>query len=205
MTRKTKEAVIEEFRCASIQDAALRVIARKGLDDTTIQDVADEAGIAKGTVYVYFKDREELLARTVDRLYQDLLDELQPAFDSDASFANKLADLARRQVSFFEKHRALFRATTALQHREPVAQKTKSRCFEQLMAKLETLFSEGKREGELRAGLDPRDVAAFYRDAVRGLILRRLDPKTKSRKNADDDAKLLVSILLHGIQSGEKR
>lgn len=204
MTRKTKEAVLEEFRCASIQDAALRVIARKGLDDTTIQDVAGEAGIAKGTVYVYFKDREELLARTVDRLYQDLLDELQPAFDGAGSFAEKLADLARRQVRFFEKHRALFRASNALQHREPAAQKTKSRCFEQLMEKLEALFTEARRGGALRDGLDPRDVAAFYRDAVRGLILRRLDPKSKSRKNADDDAKLLVSILLHGIESGER-
>jgi AcrR family transcriptional regulator len=200
---KTKEEVLEEFRCASIQDAAMRVIARKGIDETTIQEIADEAGIAKATVYVYFRDREELLARTSDRMFENLIAELEPAFSAPAPFGEKLRGLAVRQLRFFDEHRALFRATLALAQRE--AEKPKSRCFGRYMTRLEQMFAEARESGEMR-GLDPHAVAAIYRDITRGVIIRRLDPKTqKTRNSAEDDAELIVSVLLRGIQSGEKR
>jgi AcrR family transcriptional regulator len=91
MSRKTKEEVLEEFRIASIQEAAMAVIGRKGIDDTTIQDIADEAGIAKGTVYVYFRDREELLAKTGDRLFENLLNELIPGVRSRGAVRREIA------------------------------------------------------------------------------------------------------------------
>jgi TetR/AcrR family fatty acid metabolism transcriptional regulator len=204
VNRKTKEEVLEEFRVSSIQDAAMRVIARKGIDETTVQDIADEAGIAKGTVYVYFRDREELLAKTADTLFENLLAELAPAFDADGPFDERVRGLVLRQFRFFDEHRALFRATTALSQREAEPQKAKSRCFVQYMARLEKLFADAVQSGELRAGLDPHAVAAVYRDCVRGVIFRRLDPKSPKSRTAEQDAEFIASILLQGIQSGEK-
>jgi len=55
---KTKADVVEEFRKESICDAAMRVVARKGMKNVTVQDIADEAGVAKGTVYIYFQSRD---------------------------------------------------------------------------------------------------------------------------------------------------
>lgn len=181
----------------------MAVIARKGIDETTIQEIADEAGIAKGTVYVYFRDREELLARTADRLFENLLTELTPAFDAEGPFAEKLQGLAVRQLRFFDEHRGLFRATMALSHREAETNKKRSGCFGQYMTRLETLFTQAGETGELREGLDPHAVAAVYRDCLRGVILRRLDPKQKSRNSVEDDAAFIVSIFLRGVLSGE--
>ena len=53
---ETREAVLERFRVESITEGALRAIARKGAA-VTMQDIADESGISKGTLYLYFKDR----------------------------------------------------------------------------------------------------------------------------------------------------
>lgn len=203
MTRKTKEEVLEAFRCASIQDAAMAVIGRKGIDETTIQDIADEAGVAKGTVYVYFRDRDELLARTADRLFENLLAELTPAFEAGGPFAEKLQGLAVRQLRFFDEHRALFRATMALSQREHETNKKRTGCFGQYMSRLEMLFTRAGEDGALREGLDPLAVAAVYRDCIRGVVLRRLDPKQKSRNSVEDDAAFIVSIFLHGASSGE--
>lgn len=50
-----------EARRAEILDAAVRVFARQGYAGSRIEDVAREAGIAKGSVYLYFDSREELL------------------------------------------------------------------------------------------------------------------------------------------------
>jgi AcrR family transcriptional regulator len=205
MIRKTKEEVLEEFRCGSIQDAAMRVIARKGIDETTIQEIADEAGIAKGTVYVYFRDREELLARTADRLFEQLLSELGPAFTAEETFDVRLLGLVQRQLRFFDEHRALFRATLALSQRDGEHHKTKTRSFIEYMARLEQFFTDAHAAGEIR-DFDPLTVAAIYRDCVRGVIVRRLDPKSqKTRKSAEEDAEMIVSILLRGILAGENR
>ncbi|MFN2240363.1 MAG: TetR/AcrR family transcriptional regulator, partial [Thermoanaerobaculia bacterium] len=49
-----KEKIVEEFRSESIQDAAIRVIARKGIAGASMNEIAEEAGISKGTIYLYF-------------------------------------------------------------------------------------------------------------------------------------------------------
>ena len=207
MARKTKEEVIEEFRCDSIRDAAMRVIARKGIDDMTVQDVADEAGIAKGTLYVYFRDREDLLAKTADRAFENLIAELEPSFLSGGSFADLLRTLVTAQLRFFDEHRALFRATLALSQRAADAHKPRTRSYAAYAERLEKMFTDAAARGEMRP-LDPLAVAAVYRDCVRGVILRRLDQK-KSKTTVEQDADFIVSLLLHGIdskgiRSGEK-
>lgn len=204
MNRKTKEQVLEEFRVESIQDAAMRVIAKKGIDDSTIQDIADEAGIAKGTVYLYFRDREELFAKTADCAFEKLVVELGPAFDAPGTFGDRLHGLVTRQLQFFDDNRALYRATMALSQRDGDLHKRRSVCFAQYATRLEQMFADAAKAGAMR-DLDPHAVAAVYRDCIRGVVVRRLDPKSqKSRGSIQEDAELIVSILLRGIQSGEK-
>lgn len=196
MSRKTKGEVVEEFRCASIQDAAMAVIARKGIDDMTIQDIADEAGIAKGTVYLYFRDRDELLAKTANRAFEKLLTELEPTFTTSGSFADRLLAVVLRQLQFFDDNRALFRASLAL---SGGVHKPKGGSYAQYAARLEKMFADAAESGEIR-DLDPLAVAAVYRDCMRGVIVRRIEQKP--RMTREQDAQFIVSILLRGI-SGE--
>ena len=67
---ETKDAVVEEYRRNTIQAAARRVIARRGLGRTSMAAIAEEAGVAKGTLYLYFRDRDDLLDGGLDRLAQ---------------------------------------------------------------------------------------------------------------------------------------
>ncbi|MFL6246265.1 MAG: TetR/AcrR family transcriptional regulator [Thermoanaerobaculia bacterium] len=171
----------------------MAVIARKGIDDTTIQDIADEAGIAKGTVYLYFRDREELLAKTANRAFEKLLADLEPTFNAPGSFADRLLAVALRQLQFFDDNRALFRATLAL---SGGVQKTKGSSYAQYAARLEKMFADAAASGEMRE-LDPLAVAAVYRDCMRGIIVRRIEQKP--RMTREQDAQFIVSILLRGI------
>jgi len=76
-----RRAALETERRQQILDAALRLWTRHGFDATTVDALAHEAGIAKGTVYLYFRTKEELLAAAVERwsLLPDLAS-LAPAF-----------------------------------------------------------------------------------------------------------------------------
>lgn len=75
---RKKPNLIEQLRVTSIQEAALRVISRRGLTATSMQAVAVEAGIAKGTIYLYFKDRDDLLARTAEWAMSQLQRQTEP-------------------------------------------------------------------------------------------------------------------------------
>jgi AcrR family transcriptional regulator len=199
-TRRTKEEVLEEYRCSTIEDAAIAVIARKGVEHATIQEIADEAGIAKGTVYVYFKDREALLSRVADRAFTRLCDELAQVFDAPGTFAQRLEALVVKQISFFDENADLFRATMALSRREAEApRKHWPASYTRYSALLESMFQTARESGEIRGDLEPAAVVGVYRDCLRGVLIRRIEHK--SRTPRADDAHLIVSVLLRGILS----
>src|SRR5467141_4035704 len=51
----------QSFKRQSIQEAVIRLMCREGLDSVTMERVAKEVGIAKGTVYLHYHDKKELL------------------------------------------------------------------------------------------------------------------------------------------------
>ncbi|HZC44910.1 MAG TPA: helix-turn-helix domain-containing protein, partial [Candidatus Acidoferrum sp.] len=61
----TKEEVIKEYRVREILEAARRVLARYGMQGTTVDRVAEEAKVAKGTIYLYFDTKDELVHASV--------------------------------------------------------------------------------------------------------------------------------------------
>jgi AcrR family transcriptional regulator len=93
--RRVKPA---EERRQEILDAALRLFREHGFEETTVQDVADEAGVATGTVYLYFPSKERLLYAIHVRFNQGL----------EARFAQEVVRLAERMQAGEElDHRAV--------------------------------------------------------------------------------------------------
>jgi AcrR family transcriptional regulator len=192
MAKKTKEEVLEEFRCGSIQDAAIAVIARKGLAGATMQDIADEAGVAKGTVYVYFQDRNELLTKTANRAVEQLLAQIDSVFDSSGSLDQRLCRIVSRQLQFFDENRELFHAYNALMR----GRKTQSSA--RYVARIERLLAEAKERGELR-DIDPSYAAPIVADCIRGVVVRRIEDNTQTPR--EEVTRLIVSFVLRGIQA----
>ena len=65
--KPSKTDIVGDFRRAQILDAARESFARDGLAGTTVDGIARRAGLAKGTVYLYFKSKDEVL-RTINEL-----------------------------------------------------------------------------------------------------------------------------------------
>src|SRR6058998_890721 len=63
-----------EDRRQDILDAAVKVFADKGVSKATVADIAEAAGVAKGTVYLYFGSKEHLLGALRDRFVDELLE-----------------------------------------------------------------------------------------------------------------------------------
>jgi AcrR family transcriptional regulator len=83
-----------------ILDAAERLLARFGFKKMTMDDLAREAGIGKGTTYLHFPSKEEVVLCTIDRIVERLLEQLHEIAASDTPPADKVRKMLVRRVLF---------------------------------------------------------------------------------------------------------
>ena len=76
-----KKEIKEKDKEARLLTTAFELFTEKGIKDTSIQEIVDRANVAKGTFYLYFKDkyqiRDILIAKKSEKLFKDALEELR--------------------------------------------------------------------------------------------------------------------------------
>jgi TetR/AcrR family transcriptional regulator len=193
---RTKEVVVEEFRKQSICEAAMRVVARKGLSGVTVQDIADEAGVAKGTIYIYFQSRDEILQRTMDNAVENLLDKLATACQHCRGFRNILEQRVRTQIEHFDENRDFFRLYLAIAEPSGERRLKKHPTYLTYLAQLERLVREAIAHGEVRDTNVAR-LAIAIASVVRDIVLHRMierEPPPVER-----DVQFAVDFIMRGI------
>jgi AcrR family transcriptional regulator len=202
-TSETREAVLERFRVESITEGALRAIERKGAT-VTMQDIADESGISKGTLYLYFKDRDELLHRVSESGLARLLDNIEGVFAKGLPFEDTIRELVLTKLRFFDERRALYRVHFELrfpQGRDPFcdARKHAPPPEKQLYVDRLTRYFEEQLEKKK----DARRLAQFISETIAGLLFRRI-PETHG-PSLESDAEFLSDLLLNGLSGRRKK
>src|SRR5213075_1214539 len=99
----------QEFKRQSIQEAVIRLMCREGLDAVTMERVAQEVGIAKGTVYLHYRDKQALLDAVKDSALTPLMERLEELFDSELDPLRTLEAYSLRYLGYFDERRDLFR------------------------------------------------------------------------------------------------
>ena len=193
---RTKEDVVEEFRKQSICDAAMRVVARKGIKNVTVQDIADEAGVAKGTIYIYFQSREEILDTAMDAAMERLLEKLSQACQACRGFRDVLERRIRTQLQHFEENRDFFRMYLAMS--EPLGERRlrKAARYQSYLAHLEEQLREAQERGEIR-DVPLERLAVSISSVVRDIVLHRIIEREPPP--LDDDVHFAVDFILRGI------
>jgi AcrR family transcriptional regulator len=193
---RTKEVVVEEFRRQSICEAAMRVVARKGMTSVTVQDIADEAGVAKGTIYIYFQSRDEILQRTMDNAVENLLDKLATACKQCRGFREVLEQRVRTQIEHFDDNRDFFRLYLAMA--EPFGERRlkKHPTYLTYLAQLERLVREAIARGEIRETKVAR-LAIAIASVVRDIVLHRMIEREPPP--VEDDVRFAVDFIMRGI------
>lgn len=81
-----------------ILDVVLKLIASKGYEEMTIQDILDELKISKGAFFHYFSSKQALLEALVERLLDEIEERMAPVVSSDLSAIDKLEDLFKEII-----------------------------------------------------------------------------------------------------------
>ncbi len=181
-------------------ETGLRLFASRGVANTRASDVAGEAGVAVGTLYLHFKDKQGLLRAILREGVEELMAALQemalaPAPDP----AQTVRAQTEMMVHFAESHPGLCRV---LFDPESVRTNIHAEITELLASIQERRLREGLPDGLTLAGIDP--VVAAH--GVVGMLLQVLDWWTRNpdAASADTVIETLTRIRLSGLyQNGE--
>jgi len=189
----------EKLMKESIVDGVVAVLTKEGSEGLTMKRVAEEAGVAKGTLYAYFDNKAELLEAAVQSSLDPLGEQLDEILASDLDPEGRLRGIVERHLSFFDENRDVFRVL--LYERQKVQGKWaryRTSRYRRFVEHVANIITEGIADGTFRR-LDPPKTAAMLVEACISTINRRLfrdDPGPVT-----DDAALVLSIFLHGIRA----
>ena len=198
---KTKKDVVTEFRCSGILEAARKVFAKKGFHEATVDDIAETAGVAKGTVYLYYASKRDLyfaaLKFGIAQMYSLLLDELKQVSTPE----KKLRVLIATKLAYFDENRDFFKiyyselGNIPSTHPGGIDNEFKSLYQEQARL-VEAILKEGARKKVLR-NLRTEQTAFAISDIIRGVVTQRVLGWSKSKISQDVD--FIFDLIWKGI------
>jgi AcrR family transcriptional regulator len=99
---------VADERRAHIMQAALACFTHKGYNNTTMDDIAAESGLSKGTLYWYFKSKDDLFAAALLSVFMDVGQEAFTAMEQCPTASDKLRAMAQATVNFSKTIEGLF-------------------------------------------------------------------------------------------------
>ena len=193
--------VDKEQKAEEIARAALKVFIRKGYHRTTMAEIAEEAGMGKGTLYEYFKNKESLFRFIFDRFFEDFYRGLLSVLEGLSHSEEKLLAILDFSADHFDRWNDVCKIWldfySEMHWNDEEGGLEIQRVYEMMRALLSSVIQEGQEAGIFRDDLSPREVASILVSVFDGLIMQYIfDPDCFSMKALEDTAK---AILLRGL------
>lgn len=184
-------------RRQQIMRAAEQLFSNRRFHEITTDDIAARAGVGKGTIYRYFKNKDELFHETALHGFEELCALLNAEDCRTAPLADRLLHACRHIDSFFRRRRRWFGLMQAeenrlAQNRGRLRSQWRER-RQRLTGILTAILTDAAAHGELRGDIEPQRLAALLLGMLKSIAR---DP---DRCGSDDGAVVaLVELFLHG-------
>ncbi|SHK27734.1 transcriptional regulator, TetR family [Desulfatibacillum alkenivorans DSM 16219] len=183
-----------------IMSAAIRVFAEKGYFQSTIAQIARAAGVADGTIYLYFKNKEDIMAQFVNQQSKKFFDTFTSMFEGKQSAIERLKALIRLhfQVSQEDRYVALVYQVEMRRSDRLMKEDIKDalRMYHDLVGQI---VEEGQQEGAIRhdvqIGLVKRMIFATVDEVITSWVM------AGGKYDLEPLAEPLANLLLQGIQA----
>jgi TetR/AcrR family transcriptional regulator, fatty acid metabolism regulator protein len=188
-------------RRRQILEAAVKVFAEKGFHASRVGDVAEEAGIAYGLVYHYFKSKEDLLETIFRTTWTEMLARVHEVEEAKIPAAEAVRQVTALILRTWRRDpelvRVLVREVTRNQHVQQEVEEITS-----AMEALERIIRKGQESGEFRTDLDPRLAAAVFYGALEevlsGWVLGQLPDRDDDITRAEQN---VVAVMTGGLSA----
>jgi TetR/AcrR family transcriptional regulator, fatty acid metabolism regulator protein len=187
-------------RRRQILEAAVKVFARSGFHTSRVGDIAEEAGIAYGLVYHYFKSKEELLETIFRDTWTQMLARVQEVEASGVPAGEQVRQVTALLLRTWRRDPDLVRVLVREVTRSPHVQQEVEE-ITQAMKALERIIQNGQESGEFRSEIDPRLAAVVFYGALdevlTGWVLGQLPDKDEDIARAEHN---IVQLLVEGMR-----
>jgi Transcriptional regulator len=188
-----------EGKKRAIMKAALEILTEKGYHPTTIEEIAERAGVGKGTVYLYFKSKLELVAEVIDTVVQTHLQEMKEQMSTVKGALEKLLVLAGIEYTFMRRHGPLAQILGAGEVLGLAPEFRSQMCNwrQRYIELIEGIVEEGQREGVFRTSISPFLAATIIFGARLAILQLALETDLENR--ADEVRNQVLEFVLHGL------
>jgi TetR/AcrR family transcriptional regulator, fatty acid metabolism regulator protein len=190
-------------RRRQILDAAVRVFARQGFHACRVSDIADEAGVAYGLVYHYFRSKEEVLDTLFTERWDILLQVIRDVDGADLPARDKLRAIAAFIVDSYRHDPDLMKVIIVEVTRAANSfGRTHAERIAQAYDLLADVVAKAQEAGTLRADVSPRFAAlAFYGVIEQVLTGWIFDPDDIPDTEIEEAKDLVVETIVDGLGS----
>src|ERR671936_487627 len=151
----TERSIGQEDKRRLILDAAVRVFARKGFHTCRVGDIAEEAGVAHGLLYHYFRSKDEVLECIFKETWSDIIAEIRDVEASEAPAREQLRQVAAIMLRAWRRQPDLLRVLVREVARSPELHRRLDE-VRAAFAAIERIVRRGQSTGEFRSDLDPQ-------------------------------------------------
>jgi TetR/AcrR family fatty acid metabolism transcriptional regulator len=184
-----------------ILKAAVKVFAKNGFYATRVSEIAKAAGVADGTIYLYFKNKDDVLITIFEDGIQQLLAILRDVAAAQEPFDARIKRIIELQLGLLEDQRDLAEVITVnLRQSSTLLKQYAAPLFMEYIDVIAGLIREGQKQGAFRKDVNARVVARSLFGALDAILLTwalgEADPASL-RKAASHCA----SLFLDGLQT----
>jgi len=180
-----------------ILKAAILIFGRRGFHEARVSEIARAAGVADGTVYLYFENKEDLLGCIFDETMDAALARMRQILESDGLATERLTRMVDLHLTLLSSDRALASVfQIELRRSARLVERFSRTKLGEYLKILGTVVQEGIEKGELRRDLDPRLTVRIIFGAVDEIISEWL---LSGEAIPVADGPRLVGTLLRGF------
>ena len=186
-----------ELKRRELLTLAVELIHREGLESLTMEGVAAAAGVAKGTVYLYFDSKDRLVEQAIEKTLEPLVEEVCGLLESERVPEEKLRSMAIANLAYFDRHRSLFRVFTHDRYaRRTHTRRSRDDHYRKVVGKTAEVIRDGIRQRRFRAA-DADTTAAIWLEALTVVLVRRLQAADSGPAEAAADS--LLELFFYGL------
>ncbi len=201
MNKKTPRNNVKYHR---ILNAAGKIFARDGFHQATVSDIAGQAGVADGTIYLYFKNKDDILVQLFQYKMREVFARFKKVVDGTDSAVAKLTRLIKYHLEAFQADKDMaivYQAETRRYSRLVDDQiREMAKTYFNLLAEI---IEQGQVEGDLRKDLYLGLVKRFFLGAVEEVISTWL--MSEDSYDLTTMADPLADLVLRGIGTNKKK
>lgn len=172
MGTKKKEA-LEQFNRDNILAAAKELFEQKGVEKTTMDDIAMHADYSKSTIYVYFKSKEEIYNSIIQQYIGVLTGELSVCIEATSDFEDSYFRLCNCLATFEERYPGYYASIMTKQNRTGSRKKADvpaTNSSDDVNSLIAQLLEKGQQSKILRDDLEIQPTVLYIWSAISGII-----------------------------------